>query len=62
MVSVTLHDISGKQIAELYADRANAEQWYELPLQTDALAAGLYLVQLRDSAGNTQTTKVLVTR
>jgi len=62
MVSVTLHDISGKQIAELYADQANAEQWYELPLQTDALAAGLYLVQLRDSAGNMQTTKVLVTR
>jgi predicted extracellular nuclease len=61
-LTVSLHDLTGKLIATLYQDNANAEQLYELPLSAYNLPSGLYMVQMSDENGVIETTKVVVNK
>ena len=60
--TVSLYSMDGRWVSELYSDYTEADQVYSVPLSSNQLSSGLYMVVWRDEHGNTEYHRVALTK
>ncbi len=59
---ISLYDVSGKQMLDLFRGSVEANKTYSLPFSTGKLSTGIYILRMTDASGRIKNHKLIISK